>query len=273
MTRRITTALAVTLAAGLMLASATHAATVQVTQNTASWTADDTRGGGTQTFTNAYGAPPSLGTGSLQLATTNNNADKAGLYTHTMAGTLVSDITALSYWTFQSSPNNTIADPSYQLQIDVDGTPDAVGFTTLVFEPYQNAVPLTPIQHAVWQQWDVDAGTFWSSRTTPDGGNGQLIAGAGGPPFYTLADVVSRYPNAVVVGVAVNVGTFNPAWTVATDGVQFNDTTYNFEVGLRPATKDDCKKDGWKAFNDPAFTNQGDCVSYVATGGRNPGNG
>jgi hypothetical protein len=40
-----------------------------------------------------------------------------------------------------------------------------------------------------------------------------------------------------------------------------------------PASKDECKKDGWRQFNAPAFKNQGDCVSYVATHGRNPGNG
>jgi hypothetical protein len=34
-----------------------------------------------------------------------------------------------------------------------------------------------------------------------------------------------------------------------------------------PATEDECKKGGWEAFNNPAFKNQGDCVSYVMTGG------
>ncbi len=38
-------------------------------------------------------------------------------------------------------------------------------------------------------------------------------------------------------------------------------------------TKDQCKDDGWKTFTNPKFKNQGDCVSYFATGGRNPGNG
>jgi hypothetical protein len=35
-----------------------------------------------------------------------------------------------------------------------------------------------------------------------------------------------------------------------------------------PATKAACKKDGWRSFG--VFKNQGDCVSWVATGGRNP---
>jgi hypothetical protein len=36
----------------------------------------------------------------------------------------------------------------------------------------------------------------------------------------------------------------------------------------KPTTKDQCKNGGWKNFNDPVFKNQGDCVSYVATGGK-----
>jgi len=37
-----------------------------------------------------------------------------------------------------------------------------------------------------------------------------------------------------------------------------------------PTKKDQCKRDGWKSFNNPAFKNQGDCVSFVATKGKNP---
>lgn len=32
-----------------------------------------------------------------------------------------------------------------------------------------------------------------------------------------------------------------------------------------PTTKDECKKDGWKTFNNPTFKNQGQCVSSVVT--------
>jgi uncharacterized protein YdhG (YjbR/CyaY superfamily) len=32
-----------------------------------------------------------------------------------------------------------------------------------------------------------------------------------------------------------------------------------------PTNKDQCKNDGWKTFNNPTFTNQGQCVSYVAS--------
>ncbi len=40
------------------------------------------------------------------------------------------------------------------------------------------------------------------------------------------------YPNAVVVGIGVNVGTFNPSYDIGVDGVVFNDTTYDFEPGV-----------------------------------------
>jgi hypothetical protein len=36
----------------------------------------------------------------------------------------------------------------------------------------------------------------------------------------------------------------------------------------RPTSAEQCKNGGWKAYG--LFKNQGDCVSYVATGGRNP---
>ena len=42
---------------------------------------------------------------------------------------------------------------------------------------------------------------------------------------------------------------------------------------VTPKSKDDCKNGGWKNFTNPAFKNQGDCVSFVATGGKNPPNG
>jgi hypothetical protein len=35
-----------------------------------------------------------------------------------------------------------------------------------------------------------------------------------------------------------------------------------------PTSKDQCRKGGWQTFG--VFKNQGDCVSFVATGGKNP---
>jgi len=251
MKKAILACLACVLVTAGSAAAAAH--TELVTQNTTTWTQDDTRGGGTVAWTAAYGAPAGLGSSSLQLATTASPLDKAGLYTHAMAGTRLADVTDLGYWTYQHVSPIPEGDASFQLQVET-----GCGFTTLVYEPYWNGtvVPRT------WQHWDVDSGMFWSSRTVTCG-TSTLVAGAGGPPLYTLSQVRTLFPNATVVGIGVNVGSNNPGYTVAVDGVQFNDTTYDFETGTRPASANECKDGGWMTFNDPAFKNQGDCVSYA----------
>ena len=258
-------ALGVLAAAALTVAaSAVAATTVLVTQNNPTWTQDDTRPGGSVTWSGAYGAPAGLGSSALRLQTDATPTAKAGLYTHTMAGTALSAVTNLSYWTYQAHANIPEGDASYQLQI---GTPSG-GFTTLVYEPYWNGTVVSN----QWQRWDVSGGLFWSSRALVCS-NGALVPGAGGPPLYTLQQVQATCPEAGVLGIGVNVGSNNPSYDIGVDGVQFNDTTYNFEIGTAPTSKDDCKDGGWQSFNDPAFKNQGDCVSYFATDGKNPGNG
>jgi hypothetical protein len=47
-----------------------------------------------------------------------------------------------------------------------------------------------------------------------------------------------------------------------------NDQIFPDERPL-PQREEDCKNDGWQQYG--MFKTQGDCVSYVATGGRNPG--
>jgi len=43
------------------------------------------------------------------------------------------------------------------------------------------------------------------------------------------------------------------------------------DTKVLPRSADACKKDGWKSYYDGSlrFKNQGDCVSFVATGGKN----
>ncbi len=261
--RRLT--LATVVFSALALAGVAAAATtIVVTQNSNGWGTEDTRPGGAVTFTEEFGAPPGLGSGSLKLTTDLTVVAKADYFTHTVAGTPLASVTDLAYWTFHAvTPQPPVADPSYQLQIDANGAA-AGGFTTLVFEPYWN-VNQGPIVPGVWQNWDVDAGLLWSSRAVADG-TCVLAAGAGGPPLYALAAVKALCPNAVVVGIGVNIGSYNPGYTVGADGVQFNDTIWNFELGRRPTSKDDCKNGGWMTFNEPSFRNQGECVSATNHG-------
>ena len=238
--------------------------------NTQGWSTADTRPGGAVSFV-LDGSAPS-GVGALRLTTDATNAAKAQ-YLHA-ASTPLADVTELSYNTRQISSPFAQADPSYQLVVCLGGaTPSTcTGFTTMVFEPYENPGMGTPggvVIPNVWQLWDVDAGQFWSSRTYSDGGTCSVTAGFGGAPFYSLVALKSMCPNAVVAGFGVNIGTFNPSYDVYTDLFNFNGTTYDFEPYLVPTNKDQCKDGGFltaKRADGSSFKNQGDCIQYVNTG-------
>jgi hypothetical protein len=247
--------------------SAAAATTVVVTPaNQQGWSTADTRPGGAVNFTADPSAPS--GDGALQLTTDSTTTAKAQ-YMHE-TNTPLSSVTNLSYWSYQDSASFPSGAPSYQLAlclggIDTSGT--CIGFTTMVYEPYQNGV----VSPDTWQSWDVDAGQFWSSRSVSQG-MCTVVAGGGGAPFYTLAGLQAACPDAVVNGFGVNIGSNNPSYDVRVDLVTFNDTTYDFELTNVPDNKDECKKGGWQTVTDAdgyPFKNQGDCVSYVATSGKN----
>lgn len=256
---------------------AAAATTIVVTPtNQQGWSTADTRPGGAVNFVLDATAP--AGIGALQLTTDATTTAKAQ-YLHN-ANTPLANVTELSYYTRQvSGPPH--ADPSYQLVTCLGGltspqTPanplGCTGFTTFVFEPYQNPGLGTPggvIIPNVWQQWDVDAGQFWSSRTVNAGGTCVVTAGAGGAPFYSLATLKTICPSAVVVGFGVNIGTNNPSYNVYTDLVNFNGTTYDFEPYIIASSKDQCKNGGYTNVtraDGSSFKNQGDCMQYVNTG-------
>jgi hypothetical protein len=247
------------LAAALFVgvSAAVAASTVVVTPtNTHGWSTEDTRPGGTVSFVVDPTAP--AGNGALRLQTDASVTAKAQFMHET--NTPLADVTELSYWTKQNSGPPEAA-PSYQLPINLTGTG---GFTTLVYEPYWNGVVLP----GTWQQWDVDGGLFWSSRTVVCS-HGTIVGAPGGPPTYTLAQIETICPEAVVVGYGVNVGTFNPLYDVETDLFDFDGTTYDFEPYQSAQSGSDCKNGGYANVtraDGSSFKNQGDCVSYTNNG-------
>jgi hypothetical protein len=115
----------------------------------------------------------------------------------------------------------------------------------LVFEPYWNdsatdqdhpSNPSQPLTPDTWQPWDATGGNWWSSKNFSCSGL-ELTNGAGGPPFYTPAQVATGCPGATVVAIGVNVGSFNPNYIVASDGIHISflddDFTTNFEPGAK----------------------------------------
>lgn len=209
----------------LLAFSSAHAeagSTVTVTAaDTQGWGVADQRAGGDYAFVKDTSSP--LPSGALQLTTDGDSHSKLQ-YMHA-ADLSLTDLTEASYSTKQNS-GPAVAAASYQVAVDLNGAADG-GFTTLVYEPYWNGT----VTNGNWQQWDVASSIakLWSSRSFSDGNGCSVVAGGGGAPFYSLTQLQSDCPDAVVVGFGVNVGSGNLNYNVEVDGVNFNATTYDFQ--------------------------------------------
>jgi hypothetical protein len=96
----------------------------------------------------------------------------------------------------------------------------------------------------------------------------------GGTFYDTWAGALTKYGTHTVTGIQL---VADGGWavggtqTVLVDNVMINATTFTFEEEVIAGDKEKCKKGGWQDFTSSPgpFKNQGDCVSYFATGGRN----
>lgn len=193
---------------------------------TAGWSPADMRGSGAVEFVPDATTP--YGDGAFEMRTTASNLDKAQWLVP--VNLPLSAITTLGYSTrYLAGP--AYAGASFQLVVDLDGGDPNTNWTIFVFEPYWNSGSMTVDTSGAWQTWNVAASgaKHWSSRTRNAGGACTTTAGAGGPPFYNVPQLQANCPNAVVLAVGVNVGTYNPGYTVRVDGVWVNGTVYDFE--------------------------------------------
>ncbi len=286
---RRTTVSALALAGLLILTTVlpSFAATIVVAPGNLDGWAVQTSGAATVTFVNGPSTPP-LPTGSARLAVGANGGDAAQLRNGNYAGTLLSEISELRYSTFVQQDGAGGQAPYIMLGVDHDGNGSADDL--LFFEPvYQTAAfcptnPQPALALNTWQPWDALNGCWWSTAGT---------AGAGpGTNTKPLSVIIAADPDARIApgtgtagAVRLVAGFGAGAWNNFIGNVDAfkiktstRDDLYNFEAQLPPPTdKDQCKGDGWKAYKkadgSPMFKNQGDCVSFVATGGRNAPSG
>ncbi len=252
-------------ATAIAVAVPAFAATTTITEANlgVDWSTGDTRTGGSLAFTNEHGAPAGFGAGALQLETT-DGAAKVQMRTGQDAGLKLSDVKdSISFYAKQISvaaetPNQLAA---LNLFIDPDGAGTAYTYAPLVLEPvYQPQAIVT----GTWQKWDGSAqnAVWWSTRTFPGVTASQTV---GGP---NIDQISAANPAAVILGYGFNQGSGNAGLTSAVDGLTIGSKTFDFQPRVFAAT--DCKDGGWAtSFTADTFKNQGDCVSFYASNGKN----
>lgn len=201
-----------------------------------SWT-PGTTSGGTTTFI-FDGTAPS-GDGALRLTTTSDNNSRANISLPVSKN--LSAVDTMSMYTKQVASAYPEINASYRISIDADGDLSTItDKATLIFEPYwQNGLgDAAPVITNTWQNWDVEIGKAWASIS---GGNTVpgLVNGGGGPPLYTITEILASNPNALVTTVAIGLGSYNPSSDILIDNFVFDDTTYNFEPVPLPACSSD----------------------------------
>jgi hypothetical protein len=110
----------------------------------------------------------------------------------------------------------------------------------------------------------LNTGNLLSAPNTVDASQ---IGGTQYEPYAAVQASFGNYP-VTDVSLVTDAYWFAGTQTVEFDNVQLNSNTITFEPMLN---KDACKSGGWQQFTSAPgpFKNQGDCVSYFATGGKN----
>lgn len=266
--RRVISASGVVLAAvmaavlGLTMAGAASAATA-VYLNSPGWTTF-TRDTGSLSIDGTHGAPAGFGTSALALRTPLNN-DKAQFWSPLSGSDADTALADVSYWTYRTTDSTGASHlvPAINVDVDVNGAAEG-GFTTLVFEPVYQAGGAAAVQSGAWQSWEADgAAKWWSTRDIP----GVCAFNC----FVPLSGILVANPDAVVQRYGINQGGGNPGLTGASDGLTIDGQTFDFQTTITLEGKDECKDGGWTTSIDPAFVNQGDCVSYFVSHGATHG--
>ncbi|OGH48045.1 MAG: hypothetical protein A3A51_02625 [Candidatus Levybacteria bacterium RIFCSPLOWO2_01_FULL_39_10] len=176
--------------------------------------------------------------------------------------TTLADLTTLSTDFNVTDDDCGGGSPRFQVRIDFDndGVVSAGDANVFVYlGPSPNYTGCTPNTWVPSGNLVTDPNPVWDT--------GQV----GGTFYDTYADAVTLTAGLNVLRISLVV---DSSWmfgdveqTVLVDNVLVNSDLHTFDPVLvgPPTNKDECKKDGWKTFNNPTFKNQGACVSYVVS--------
>ncbi|MER7129440.1 hypothetical protein [Streptosporangium saharense] len=170
--------------------------------------------------------PPPYGIGSLGIIV-GNGTDRIAFGNETDFAELpISDLTTLKYWVFTGANSLTGVTPP-TINIEVDPNVGSVNDTTLVYLPDSSVSPSAPAPRLpnTWQQYDASAaGSKWYAS----GATGSLINCSATSPC-SFDEIKARMPEAVITySLGFSKGSDN-AFIGAVDGLQVNNTVYDFE--------------------------------------------
>jgi hypothetical protein len=181
--------------------------------------------------------------------TTTNAASGVDIIT-SLEGQPVSNLTELNF-DYKIGEHCGAGAPRFNLQLDSSGLQNAfLGCAAGTQTPAGNGY-----MHVEYNTADIQA----------------AVLAAGGTPVSTLFDLYMIFDEGTDTPTGGLIGT---AGLVHVDNFSVNGQVVGSPTS--PTSKDDCKNGGWQNMldaNGHSFKNQGDCVSYVATGGKNQGNG
>lgn len=231
-----------------MAAPAAYAATVNEFGGASSWQPTDVRTGGTAEIVDLTGVGGALendvrlGSGVAKLTTNGTNIAKAEVGVAGNFGTMADFIAggSLSFSFFKASIGDTspFAAAAIKLTVLDPTTSAADSFGTFVYEPTWNqAAPnaSTAVPTDTWLDVLIDglSGVLWHTGIYG-------AANQGGGPGKTLADwntfFAGDLASAVIVGIAVGVGTYNQNQTAYFDNIKFKNGSINAEYDFELAS-------------------------------------
>lgn len=219
--------------------------------------------------------PASIGDGSLQFGPIDgaNPANKFIMFSPYSG--LVSDLTGFTYdfYIHPASSGGAGAAEHFYVNVYVDVSTNGIGFfgsggtSSGFYDCRYDSVPLAGAP-GVWTTNGFTQTSTWTEigdriggacppvlAGLPAGSEVRFISLNGGQSISSDAGLQGGFDK-VVISASGNVTTYDFEPFVDEDGDGTPDTT-------PPSDKDQCKNGGWESFNNPSFTNQGQCVSYT----------
>jgi hypothetical protein len=187
---------------------------------------DDATDNGSVTFA----APPvdsTLGTRALRFVSDNGRPVVVYLplpsgYSPTGTRPLLGELTKASYGSLIDSQPQNALDVSFQIEVvKSTSTRFASGYTTVVYEPYQNGSSETPDE---WHRHSVDTGKVWSSSHTSQTSPPSTCVQSNP---CTFDEFVTANPNAEVLTVKLRIGQNNGVGWTGFEGF-VDDLSYGF---------------------------------------------